>query len=201
MEIIRIPTKYNDMVWMLDNESAWLLFKALLFWKPEWLEWYALSFYKAMKTDIDNIEFSAKNWKKWAKYWKLWWRPKTKITPEENPPPLWNETPKLNETNIKEDKIREDILNYIKENNTVTSKLLDTFIKLWYIPSKEETIDSFREFTVSVLWNKKRPDDIINDFYEYWRFEKENWKLKWKQNWKLKFKNNPLLKNYENQTA
>lgn len=201
MDIIRIPTKYNDMVWMLDSESAWLLFKALLFWTPEWLEWYPLSFYKAIKTDIDNIEFSAINWKKWAKYWKLWWRPKKKITPEDNPPPLWNETPKLNETNINENKIREDILKYIEENNTVTSKLLDTFIKLWFIPSKEETIESFREFTVSILWNKKRPEDIINDFYEYWRFEKENWKLKWKQNWKLKFKNNPLLKNYENQTA
>lgn len=102
--------------------------------------------------------------------------------------------------NVKEKDIKEEFINYSKlyqeDNKNIWSYLLYVFLDLWYIPAKDETLETFR------LWFKEKIIDshkinwiwelrgIINNYHSY-NLEQD----KKPKNFKASFLNNPLLSN------
>jgi len=114
-----------------------------------------------------------------------------------------NNTTSNNNTkyNIKINKNNINILKKFSEENhksNQTAFLLKAFFSLWYIPSKTETLESFRMWFKEKIIdtynfeNSKQIKSIINNFECYWG-EQEKKPI----NFKTTFMNNPLLKNYK----
>lgn len=97
----------------------------------------------------------------------------------------------------------EEMKKFAEENykNNQTAYLLRVFFNLWYVPSKEETVESFRKWfkeKILDLHNFHLVSDlvwVIDNFETYW-FEKTE-REREKKIWKTTFMNNPYLNKFK----
>jgi len=66
-QIWRFPKKYAELFKNLSNEDTWIIIKELFFWNWDNLEWLNKAYYDIIKIDLDNLEKSAINGKKWGR--------------------------------------------------------------------------------------------------------------------------------------
>jgi len=106
-------------------------------------------------------------------------------------------------------KVKESKVNNNKEfksflelkDNSATYYILKSFVDLWYIPSKAETIESFRDWVKDLIELHKISS--LSEFKELC----EEWKLYWKtqdkkiKNHKTTFMNSPILPNNKKKYA
>lgn len=195
LQIIRLPKKYADIVQILTLEEKWKLLDAILFYETKEikLESTTKTLFDLIKVDLDNLH-------KKASAWTLGWRPKKpKVVGSTKPKVIQNDNLKKR----KEEKIREDnniFKQYIEEHKdtNLTSILINKFLLLWYIPSNTETIETFKQWFTWFNIPIKECKTVIEEFYEYWKFEIDEWRVKKSKNWKLTFSNNYKVKEYGN---
>lgn len=73
-QIIRLPKKYGEIINTITDEEAGRIFKNIFFLENEnELKWIEKVYFNLIKVDLENLEKSAVNWKKW-------WRPKKEKT-------------------------------------------------------------------------------------------------------------------------
>ena len=195
-QIIRIPLKYWELFDTMDNEECWKLIKSLLKWKDDWLIWLTLTYYNIIIVDINNLYNSANNWKKGG-------RPKKEPgVINKNNQGLWKSITNTSKDKVSKDKESKENNNIFKEyteehkDSNLTSILISKLLLLWYTPSATETIETFKEWFTGLNIPISDCKSVITDFYEYWKFEIEEWRVKKTKNWKLTFNNNFRVKDY-----
>lgn len=111
-----------------------------------------------------------------------------------------NKRATTNKEREEEKEIKEELKTFSelwKENKSMMSSYLTyVFLDLWFIPSKEETVESFKLwFKEKILDNYKIDNtaqikNIIDNFHCYWKEQEKKPK-----NYKTTFMRNPLLNN------
>lgn len=195
LQIIRLPKKYADIVQILTLEEKGRLLDAILYYETKEikLEWNTKTLFDLIKVDLDNLHKKASAWTKG-------WRPiKPKVIEITKPKVIENDNLKKR----KEEKGRESNVifkKYIEEHKdtNLTSILINKLLLLWYNPSKDETIETFKQWFTWFNIPVKDCKGIIEEFYEYWNFEIQEWRVKKSKNWKLTFSNNFKVKWYGN---
>jgi hypothetical protein len=199
-QILRLPKKYWELFETMSNEEAGKLIKAIFTWDTGEIKGLTSTYYNIINVDLENLEKSATNWKKWG-------RPKKEITPGyEKEKPLVIKSDNLKEEKDKEkDKGKDFKKNYIKEyqefieinkwKKNLSCIIIKSFIDLWYKPT--EDIDIFRDWVTTRIikvyqFNYSDIERIVNNFYDYWK-ETTPQKRAGK-NWKSTFANNFEIK-------
>ena len=99
-QIWRFPKKYWELFKNISNEDIWKIIKALFLWDTKDLEWLNKAYYDIIKVDLDNLEKSAINGKKWG-------RPKKETLGYENKKPQVIENDNLKERERERERERE----------------------------------------------------------------------------------------------
>jgi len=177
-QVWRIPKKYWDLLKELNCEDVWKIFKNI-FWDNIELNWMTKIYYGIIKIDVDNLENSAMNWKKW-------WRPKKEKTPgyEKKKPPV-NKNDNLNvNVNVNESvNIKEEAARFIKFWNGLfkTNHLVTiNFINLYITRRKNYSkIDVMKWIETYHMKNKNNllNEDWKNTYYltPYKFIKQDNW--------------------------
>lgn len=160
-QIIRIPIKYWELIDTMSNEEWGKLFKAIMSWSSENLEWLTETYYNIINVDIINLFNAVSNWKKGGR-------------PKKEKGGLWNKKGGLLKivTNISKEKIREDKVN--KENKDIEyfSHIWLNDIFLEFIKHRKQNKSNMTDRAITLLKNKvdkllnKNTEDSIIDLFE-----------------------------------
>lgn len=170
-QIIRLPKKYGEIINTITDEEAGRIFKNIFFLENEnELKWIEKVYFNLIKVDLENLEKSAINWKKW-------WRPKKEKTTgyeKKKPQVIKNKNLKEREReSISESEIKE------KEEENITS-----VTAIAEFPQEKEywkkEINEIQELI-------KQECILLKMAYKSWKYERSAIRniLKWKEYWEL----------------
>lgn len=158
-QVWRFPKKYWELFKNISNEDTWIIIKEIFFWDWNNLTWLNKAYYDIIKVDLENLEKSAMNWKKW-------WRPKKEETPgyeNKKPQVMKNnnlkerEREKEREKNIYSWASRSEVLEELhtitkwwnetwNEQRQVTQALQEVYLKVRKKYTKEEIRQSLKVY-------------------------------------------------------
>lgn len=154
-QVWRFPKKYWELFKNISNEDIWKIIRSLFLWGTKDLEWLNKAYYDIIKVDLDNLEKSAINGKKW-------WRPKkeeNEITPgyeNKKPQVIENDNLKESESESEEEpkdniyielqKILDVWNNQFKNKFELTDNLKEAYLKVRKKYKKEEVSKSLNKY-------------------------------------------------------
>lgn len=203
-----------DVIEELTDEQAWKLFKKMKSYhngntydpKDKLIDILFIQFKNQFDRDLKKYEnICDRNKRNGLK----WWRPNiTKNNPvgysgiQDKPKQPYNDNKSDSDSkndsknNNKEfNEFYQESLNISIESRNATQFLVVCFYDLWYVPAKNETVESFREWLIDIAKLKSKSAnemiEIINSWHTYWKDNKKpvknhkasllnHYSLKWK---------------------